>query len=193
MNRCAEYSAFKHIAVSARRHSNRSRADKRNNECYKKTFDLNDITWTTPISFSPCIIYLKNFIINQSKLLSTEELELLDEDDLRKTDREKNISIYGDQTFSIDSQYIQTLSQARSMMQWILRNCGRQRIKLSMEVFENPLIELGDKVKIFDKSKGYFIENDNFGQKTFVVSSISRSVNNSNVAMTISLTEVGES
>ena len=115
------------------------------------------------------------------------------EDDLRKTDREKNISIYGDQTFSLDSQYIQTLSQARSMMQWILRNCGRQRIKLSMEVFENPLIELGDKVKIFDKSKGYFIENDNFGQKTFVVSSISRSVNNSNVAMTISLTEVGES
>ncbi len=115
------------------------------------------------------------------------------EDDLRKTDREKNISIYGDQTFSLDSQYIQDLSQARSMMQWVLKYCGRQRLKLSMEVFENPLIELGDKVKVFDKSRGYFIQNSNFGQKTFVVSSVSRSVNNSNVAMIISLTEVGES
>lgn len=36
------------------------------------------------LDFDNIQIYLKNFIINQSKLLSTEELELLDEDDLRK-------------------------------------------------------------------------------------------------------------
>lgn len=121
-----------------------------------------------------------------------EMYEQTEEDKLRQTDRERNISIYGDQTFSLDSQYIQTLSQARSMMNWVLKYCSRQRIKLSMEIFENPLIELGDKVKIFDKSRGYYKDNPNFGDKTFVISSISHSVNQSGPSMNVTLIEVGE-
>ena len=119
--------------------------------------------------------------------------ESSEEDKLRQTERERNISIYGDQTFSLDSQYIQTLSQARSMMRWVLKYCNRQRIKLTMEVFENPLIELGDKVKIFDKSRGYYKGNPRFGDKTFVVSSIAHSVTSGGPSMTLTLVEVGES
>lgn len=115
------------------------------------------------------------------------------EDKLEQTERDRNISIYGNQTFSLDSQYIQTESQATSLMRWVLRHCSRQRLRLTMEIFENPLIELGDKVKVFDKSRGYYENNKRFGEKTFVVSSISRSVANSGPSMTISLTEVGES
>jgi hypothetical protein len=116
-----------------------------------------------------------------------------EEDKLRQTEREKNISIYGAQTFSLDSQYIQSLSQARSMMQWVFRYCSRQRIKLTMEIFENPLIELGDKVKIYDKSRGYYQGNKPaFGDKTFVVSSISHSVSSRGPSMSISIVEVGE-
>lgn len=127
-------------------------------------------------------------------IITAKELyEQTEEDKLRQTERERNISIYGEQTFSLDSQYIQTISQARSMMRWVLKYCSRQRIRLSMEVFENPLIELGDKVKIFDKSRGYYIKNDNFGDKTFVVSSISRSVSSNGPSMSVTLTEVGES
>jgi hypothetical protein len=113
--------------------------------------------------------------------------------DLRQNDRERNVAIYGEQTFSLDSQYIQSLSQAKQMMQWVMKYCNRQRIKLTMEVFENPLIELGDKVKIFDKSRGYYKDNPNFGDKTFVVSSISHSVTQGGPSMTVSLVEVGES
>lgn len=130
--------------------------------------------------------------LSTGTVTAKELYEQTEKDKLRQTERERNISIYGDQTFSLDSQYIQTLSQARSMMQWVLKYCSRQRIKLSMEIFENPLIELGDKVKIFDKSRGYNINNPNFGDKTFVVSSISRSVTPDGPSMTISLTEVGE-
>jgi len=115
------------------------------------------------------------------------------EDKLEQTERDRNISIYGNQTFSLDSQYIQTESQATSLMRWIIKHCNRQRLKLTMEVFENPLIELGDKVKIFDKSRGYYQNNERFGQKTFVVSSISRAASNAGPSMTVSLTEVGES
>ncbi len=130
--------------------------------------------------------------LSTGNVTAKEIYESTEEDKLRQTERERNISIYGDQTFSLDSQYIQTLSQAKDMMRWVLKYCNRQRIKLTMEVFENPLIELGDKVKIFDKSRGYYIGNSNFGQKTFVVSSISRSVNNDGPAMTLTLNEVGE-
>jgi hypothetical protein len=118
--------------------------------------------------------------------------ESSEEDKLKQTEREKNISIYGDQTFSLDSQYIQSLSQARSMMQWVLKYCSRQRIKLTMEIFDNPLIELGDKVKIYDKSRGYYEGNNNFGDKTFVVSSIAHSVTPNGPSMTVSIVEVGE-
>jgi hypothetical protein len=61
-----------------------------------------------------------------------------------------------------------------------------------MEIFENPLIELGDKVKIYDKSRGYYEGNSNFGDKTFVVSSIAHSVSPSGPSMTVSIVEVGE-
>lgn len=131
--------------------------------------------------------------LNSGTVTAKEAYEKTEKDKLRQTERERNISIYGNQTFSLDSQYIQSLAQARSMMQWILKYCSRQRIKLTMEIFENPLIELGDKVKIFDKSRGYYINNSNFGEKTFVVSSISRSVSNGGPSMTLTLTEVGES
>lgn len=131
--------------------------------------------------------------ISTGKISAKDVFKQSDTDKLRQTERERNISIYGQQTFSLDSQYIQSYAQAQSMMQWVLRYCSRQRIQLSMEIFENPLIEVGDKVKIFDKSRGYYMDNELFGPRTFIVSSISRSVSNSGPSMNVVVTEVGES
>lgn len=119
--------------------------------------------------------------------------DLTQDDKRRQTDREKNISIYGEQSFNLDSQYIQSISQARGLMRWVSKYCNRQRIKLSLEVFPNPLIELGDKVKVFDKSRGYNESNAEFGPKTFTVSSISHSITAEGPTMTVELIEVGES
>lgn len=118
--------------------------------------------------------------------------DMTQDDKRRQTDREKNIAIYGVQSFNLDSQYIQSISQARNLMRWVSRYCARQRIKLSLETFSNPLIELGDKVKVFDKSRGYYQNNSAFGAKTFVVSSISHSVGSGGPSMTVDLIEVGE-
>jgi len=122
-----------------------------------------------------------------------EFYDQIDEKRRRVVIAEQNKSIFGDQTFSLDSPYMQSLNQARNMMSWITRNCGRQRIKLSMEIFPNPLLELGDKVKVYDKTRGYNENNELFGQKTFVISSISYSVAESGPAMNVVLMEVGES
>ena len=75
-------------------------------------------------------------------------------------------------------------------MRWILKHCSRQRLKLSLEILENPLLELGDKIKIFDKSRGF--TKNNFGDRTFVISSISRSVTSAGPSMNVTLIEVGE-
>lgn len=130
--------------------------------------------------------------INTGQIALKDIEDLIEDDKKRITDREKNIALYGVQTFTLDSQYIQSIYHAKNIMRWVSRKCSRPRIKLSLEVFANPLLELGDKVKIFDKSRGYRESNSNFGPKTFVISSISHSINAGGPAMTIDITEVGE-
>jgi hypothetical protein len=61
-----------------------------------------------------------------------------------------------------------------------------------MEVFANPLLELGDKVKVYDKSRGYYEQNADFGNKTFTVSAITYSVSDSGPTMNVDLIEVGQ-
>ncbi len=119
-------------------------------------------------------------------------IDAIEEKRTKALDREKNKSIYGSQSFTIDSQYLQTLSQAKRMMGWIIRYCSRPRIQLNMEIFSNSLLELGDKVKIYDKSRGYNEDNPRFGNKTFVVSSINYSVSDSGPTMNVEIIEVGE-
>ena len=116
----------------------------------------------------------------------------VDEKKRKVADRERNLSIYGSQSFNLDSQYIQTISQAKNLMKWIIKYCGRQRLKLSMEIYPNPLLELGDKVRIYDKSRGYVQDNQNFGDRVFAVSSISHSVTSTGPTMNIEIIEVGE-
>lgn len=131
--------------------------------------------------------------LSNGSVTMKEFYDQIDEKRRRVITREENKSVYGEQTFTLDSQYMQSLNQARNMMRWITRNCSRQRMKLDMEIFPNPLLELGDKVKVYDKTRGYNENNQLFGQKTFTVSSISYSVSNAGPGMNISLIEVGES
>lgn len=130
--------------------------------------------------------------INTGTITMKDMEDTIQDDKQRVTDREKNISIYGSQTFTLDSQYIQSISHAKNIMRWVMRYCNRPRMKLSIETFANPLLEVGDKVKVFDKSRGYYIDNDKFGEKTFVISSISYSVTGAGPSMTLTLIEVGE-
>lgn len=108
-----------------------------------------------------------------------------------------NKSIYGEKTFNLASDFIQSIDQANSLMRWIIKCCSRERFKMSMEIMFNPLLELGDKVKIFSSSRGYYNKylnqaNTGFGNKTFVVSEINHSISTSGVSTNVVLIEVGE-
>jgi hypothetical protein len=84
------------------------------------------------------------------------------------------------------------MAQAKNMMRWINQYCSRQRLKMSLEIFPNPILQLGDKIRIYDKSRGYIQENTNFNDKVFVVSSISHSVSSDGPSMNIEIVEVGQ-
>lgn len=116
----------------------------------------------------------------------------IDEKKRRVVDNEKNKALFGTQSFSIDSQYMQTIAQSKDMMRWITRYCSRPRVQLSMEIFSNPLLELGDKVKVYDKSRGYYEQNEFYGNKTFTVSAINYSVSESGPSMNVEIIEVGQ-
>jgi len=115
----------------------------------------------------------------------------IDDDGKKVTDLQYNKSVYGEKTFTIDSIYIQDRIQANELVKWIMDNCSRERLKFTLEIFPNPLLELGDKVKIYSKDRGYLQSNDVFGKKTFVVSEINHSINSSGPSTTISIVEVG--
>lgn len=120
-----------------------------------------------------------------------DSYDKIDELKRKIVNREENKAIYGTQTFSVDSQFMQSLAQARGLMRWIIRYCNRPRIQINMEIFANPLLELGDKVKVYDKSRGYNEDNARFGNKTFVISSINYSTTESGPTMNVDLVEVG--
>jgi len=103
-----------------------------------------------------------------------------------------NRSRSGEKSFSLDSVFIQSPDTARSLMRWVVDNCSHERAMVEMEVFPNPIIELGDKVKILAKDRGYYPSNESHGDKTFIVSDISYSVSSEGPSMTIKAIEVGE-
>jgi hypothetical protein len=78
-------------------------------------------------------------------------------------------------------------------MKWILKNCSNQRFKISLEMFPNPLIELGDKVRVFSSDRGYNMDNSIFSNSVFIVSEINRSVSEEGPSMKVTLIQVGES
>lgn len=116
----------------------------------------------------------------------------IDSDGKKITDFAYNRSLYGIRSFNINGKFVQSMSQANNLMKWILTNCSRQRLKISLEIFSNPLLELGDKVKIFSVDRGYQLSNNSFGNKTFIVSEINRSVDQNGTSMNIEIIEVGE-
>jgi len=63
---------------------------------------------------------------------------------------------------------------------------------MMLEIYANPLIEVGDKVKVYSKERGYTESNSQFGQKTFVITDISHDVSPENKKMSVTIVEVGE-
>lgn len=96
---------------------------------------------------------------------------------------------YGRKEFSINAPYVQSFDQANEMMSWLVDKIMKPRKSVGVSIFANPMIQLGDIVKINYKSKD---GNDQIADSDvrFVVYNIDYSRSTEGPSMTIYLSEV---
>jgi hypothetical protein len=125
--------------------------------------------------------------IKMSDTFKDDELKNVRSDPLSK-----NAARYGINEFSIDSLFIQRREQAKALSSWILKNCCYERKVLQCEIFANPILELGDKVRVFDRARGYYINNESYEDTVYVISTITYEGTPNGVSMSVRAVEVGQ-
>ena len=97
--------------------------------------------------------------------------------------------IYGKNEFSIDSQYIQTEDDAKSLMGWIINKVMLPKKSVGINLFAIPTIQLGDIVTIDYKNEDgiNLVSSDN---SRFVVYNMEYARNSEGPSMTLYLSEV---
>ena len=125
--------------------------------------------------------------MNQGVVNIGEYLKYQDEDTIND-ELEINRRLYGDQSVNISGEYLNNFSVAQDLAEWIARYASREKIEISASIFPNPLLQLGDRIKVFYKARGYC--DDAIGDKTYVLSEIDYTVNDSGMQMNVSLREM---
>ena len=95
---------------------------------------------------------------------------------------------YGKNEFSLDTPYLQSDDAATEMMGWLVSKITKPRKSIGIEIFANPMIQLGDIVNIYYKKDS----QDEIAKETdrFVVYQIEYSRSDNGPQMTLYLSEV---
>lgn len=127
--------------------------------------------------------------INSGEVTLTEYIsKRLGDDSDRKSLIEKNRAKYGTNNVSVSGEYLNSLSQADNLLQWIVENASKEKKVLNAEIFPNPLFEIGDKVRVFYPEMQYNISNQK--DKVYYVHAIGYSVDGNGPKMNISVREI---
>ena len=102
---------------------------------------------------------------------------------------EINRRLYGDTSIEISGEYITNRHYAENLAEWIANNASKEKIEIDASIFPNPLLQLGDKIKVFYKDSGYCISQQP-DDKSYVLSEINYSVNESGTSMSVKLREM---
>lgn len=122
---------------------------------------------------NPGEILLSNYLKNKSSK-SADELLF-------------NKNKYGETLVSIDGKFLNNLSQAENLLEWIWEKRSFEKKRFSMEIFPNPLLELGDKVRIFNSDIDHTIEK--IGDRCYYITNIGYSFSSNGPSMTIGVEE----
>jgi hypothetical protein len=83
---------------------------------------------------------------------------------------------------------LNSLQQAEEVLQWIVDNATSSKNILNADIFPNPLLEVGDKVRVFYPDMQYNISNQK--DKVYYVHSINYSVSGDGPKMSVSIREI---
>ena len=95
-----------------------------------------------------------------------------------------NRNIYGKQEIILSGDFINSWNQSTSLAKWVLQNLSKERKTINLQIFPNPLLELGDKVGVLYSDKLYNDEN-----KTYSVVSISHGISGNGPTMNVEIRE----
>jgi hypothetical protein len=127
--------------------------------------------------------------LSESKIDISNILENQTEEEKVNSTLEINRRLYGETSINISGEYITSRSYATNLAEWIANNASKEKIQINATIFPNPLLQLGDKIKVFYKDSGY-CQSQQTDDKLYVLSSIGYSVNESGTSMSVSLQEM---
>lgn len=101
---------------------------------------------------------------------------------------------YGRKEFAINAPYLQNLDNAYRLMGWMVSKIGKPKRSVAVQIFHNPMIQLGDIVSIDYTNKDnvliFSADPGNENYATFVVYCIEQSRSSEDVSMVLYLSEV---
>jgi hypothetical protein len=135
-------------------------------------------------------IYVSGIVLNtlgNGNINLDQYLDGIDLDQRKNQELEINKKLYGDQSVNISGPYISG-TMAKDLAKWIAKNSSKEKTVIDAEIFPNPLLQLGDKIKVFYKDRGYCVEHN--GDKTYLLSSINYVASGDDLSMRVQLREM---
>ncbi len=136
-----------------------------------------------PISISG--IVLKK--ISAGNVSIGDYLEYTDDDSVNDV-LEVNRRLYGENSINVSSEFLNNFEEAQNLASWIAKYASKEKVQINASIFPNPLLQIGDKVKVFYKSRGYC--ESAIGDKTYVLSELQYDVSDTGIQMNVSLREM---
>jgi hypothetical protein len=132
-------------------------------------------------------LWISAFALKNINPGTVQSSKLIEKEEFAKEYNDRytiNRNVYGKQEIMLSGDFINNLDQAKSLATWITDNLSEERKSVSLSIFPNPILELGDKVGLLYSDKLY-----NDSTKTYTVSSISHTISNSGPTMNIEIRE----
>lgn len=126
--------------------------------------------------------------LSKSKIELGSFLENKDYTEIVADQFEINKRIYGEQSINISGKFVIGKQYAEDLAVWIAKNASKEKIEIAASIFPNPLLQLGDKVKVFYKDRGYSLSQTE--DKLFSLSEINYSINENGATMNTLLREM---
>jgi hypothetical protein len=136
-------------------------------------------------------MYLSGVVLNNlgsGTVGISEYIDSIDVGERRNEELQINRRLYGDQSISVSGQYISSIKMARSLAKWIAKKSSKEKTFIDAEIFPNPLLQIGDKIKVFYKDRGYSVEQN--GDKTYILANINYVASGDNLIMRVQLREM---
>lgn len=99
-----------------------------------------------------------------------------------------NRRLYGEQSINVSAEYLNNYEEAERLANWIAQYASKEKKEIKATIFPNPLLQLGDKIKVFYKARGY--THANLGDKTYLLSQIGYSTDSTGIQMNVTLREM---